>query len=228
MMEELDHAMLETFQPAEKADPGILIEPNVWAALEEMGYTPEEIRAFYAEAAEDSPVEDVDPGHWEPTDLDGADWVLRRIREKDEAIALLSQPFDNEIRRLAERLEELKEDKARAVHQYERDRDFFFCRYNAALEEVTRHFLEDTCSKRKSISLPNGTLAFRRKQASVEVVDNDAAVVWAQDRGLVRTKVEVDKTAVKKYLAEHPDDDAEGMIYSEAYDEFKITSKGAE
>ena len=232
MDDAMNAAMMEEFAPA---DPGALIEPEVWAALEEMGYSPDEIRSFYAYAASDAEPEPAEadvsapaePRRWEPTDLDGADWVLRRIREKEEAAALIAGPYDKEIERLTARIEELKEEKARNVRQFEMDRDFFLARYGDALETVARVFLEDSCSKRKSVSLPNGTLAFRKKQASVDVIDAPAAANWAQNRGLARTKIELDKTAVKKYLAEHPEDGTAAIIYTGPYDEFKITAKSA-
>ena len=229
MMDEMTKIMDEEFAPA---DPGALIEPDVWAALEEMGYSPEEIQDFYAYAQSEelSPEDAAAAGQprerWEPTDLDGADWVLRRIREKEKAAEAIAKPYDSEIRRLEERLEWLKDEKARVARSFEKERDYFLCRFGNSLERVAKEFL--ACGKKKSVSLPNGTLAFRKKQASVEVISNDAAVAWAQDRDLVRVKVELDKTAVKKYLAEHPEDGTTAIIYEGPRDEFKVMAKGAE
>ena len=225
----VNDALMREFAPA---DPGALIEPDVWAALEEMGYSPEEIRDFYAYAQSEelSPEDAADAGRprerWEPTDLDGADWVLRRIREKEEAAEAIAKPYDSEIRRLEERLEWLKDEKARVARSFEKERDYFLCRFGNSLERVAREFL--ACGKKKSVSLPNGTLAFRKRPASMDVLDPEEALSWAQDRGLVRTKVELDKTAVKKYLAEHPEDESNGLLYREPFDEFKVTAKGAE
>ena len=230
MDDTLNAAMMEEFAPA---DPGALIEPEVWSALEEMGYSPEEIRDIYAYAQSEelSPEDAAAAGQsrerWEPTDLDGADWVLRRIREKEEAAEAIAKPYDTEIRRLEERLEWLKDEKARVTRGFEKERDYFLCRFGESLEQVARKFL--ACGKKKSVSLPNGTLAFRKRPASVDVLDQEEALAWAQDRGLVRTKVELDKTAVKKYLAEHPEDESNGLLYREPFDEFKVSAaKGGE
>lgn len=117
-----------------------------------------------------------------------ADWALRKLAVIEKRMTDARALGNEEIRRVAEWLEEERE-------RYERDRAWFV----KQLEDYQRRVLAED-KRRKTIALPAGTLQARKKPDNVEIENDDAFVEWAakERTDLVRTKHEIDKPAVKQ------------------------------
>lgn len=63
---------------------------------------------------------------------------------------------------------------------------------------------EERGTKKKSVSLPNGTIGFRSSRDTVDVVDEEKALRWAEGScpDAIKVKRRVLKTPIKKMLAE--------------------------
>lgn len=129
-----------------------------------------------------------------PANIDEADWQLRRLGRLRRRMAENQALHDA---RVALARKWLLEENGRL----ERHAAFF----EQSLAAFHEHLLEGD-PKRRTVSLPAGTLKARKHPDRVDVVVPDLFVQWAlaEKPGLVRTKVEPDKTAIKKFLAVGP------------------------
>lgn len=125
-----------------------------------------------------------------------ASWAMRKLGKVLKKRA--------EIREVAERRKEMIDAWCGAeIARTERDREFFG---NLLVNWHERQLIEDPGCK--TINLPEGTLKARKSPDKIDVFDADAFIAWAeeQDRNdLLRVNVAPDKTALKGWLAEHPD-----------------------
>jgi phage host-nuclease inhibitor protein Gam len=137
-----------------------------------------------------------------------ATWALRKLGQAEEQRRHVEELARAEI----ERIEEWK---ARELRRPTRDAEFFRSHLSAywrrQMDALMAPMLERGMTpeeawdelKRKSLSLPTGTLTARRTPAGVEVVDEEAFVRWAQENGyteLLRAKPALD--ALKALPAE--------------------------
>jgi phage host-nuclease inhibitor protein Gam len=85
--------------------------------------------------------------------------------------------------------------------------------------------------KKRSRSLPNGTVGFRKRPPSVEIWDAEKAVAFALQRGIkVEQKTWVGKTELRKHIestGELPEGAIDGVEYVEGGDVFYVTPKEA-
>lgn len=129
-----------------------------------------------------------------PDNVEQADWQLRklarlrRLMAENEAIAAA------EIARVRVWLGDVNGKLARQAEFYEN-----------SLAAFHEHLLEDD-PKRKTISLPAGTLKARKHPDTVVVLDAERFTAWALEQRpeLVRTKVEPNKTEIKRLLSVGP------------------------
>jgi len=128
--------------------------------------------------------------------LDQASWAMRKLGKVLQKRA--------EIREVAERRkEQVDEWCAAEIRRTERDREFFG---NLLVDYHERALADDP--RRKTINLPEGALKARKTPDKVDVFDPDTFVTWAEEADhtdLLRVSVSPDKTALKGWLAEHPD-----------------------
>ena len=129
-----------------------------------------------------------------PEDLDQADWQLRKLGRLRRLMAKNDAVAAAEIARVRMWLEEENAKLANQAAFYERN-----------LAAFHEHLLAQD-AKRKSISLPGGTLKARKHPDRVDVVAPDLFLKWAQAEKpeLVRTKVEPDKVRIKQLLGTGP------------------------
>ena len=134
-----------------------------------------------------------------------ADYFIKLSKECEEEIEQIQQYIKEEKNRLIHHLEqfEMKEiEKVRSRQQY----------YTRALEDFTRRELEGT--NKKSIKLPNGTLAIKKQQPHYEYSD-EQFIEWAESYfpDLVKVTVpEPKKTIDKKELKKRSFID-DGMLF---------------
>lgn len=85
---------------------------------------------------------------------------------------------------------------------------------------------------KKSRSLPHGNFGFRKAPDTVEITDQGLAIPWAEENDVtVKVTKEVQKTPVKKYIAEMgvlPDPEKDGIIFHEGRDQFSLSAKTLE
>lgn len=139
---------------------------------------------------------------FEITDEISADWAADKILTAEQ------------------RLQRIKQRSAAAIAQAEREvervRTFFGPQLKTwALANLPR--------QGKTIWLPSATLSFRRVPGGPKVIDEKAALAWARayHPAAVRTREELDKEAIKQYVAtagELPD----GVEVVEAEDRFSL------
>jgi hypothetical protein len=117
-----------------------------------------------------------------------ATWALRKLGYYRSRQSEVDGVFTSELQRLNE-----WHDTERAKH--DRDVEFF----EGLLEAWHREVLEAD-PKRKTISLPGGSLEARQNPDSVVVDDPDKFFSWALEdkRDWVRVKYEPEKAAIKK------------------------------
>ena len=129
---------------------------------------------------------------------------------------------DWQVRRLARIRRRMAENEALAAAEIALARKW--CQEENAKLERTASFFEQSLTafhaqllesdaKRKTVSLPGGTLKARKHPDRVDVVDADLFVRWAQAEKpeLVRTKVEPDKSAIKRLLGAGPSAGERGL-----------------
>lgn len=135
--------------------------------------------------------ESIDIGD-EAAALERADWHLRHVARIDREHGVLATVFQAELRRIKERWDA-------EVERLGRQREWHLApltALHAALLEREPH--------RRSIRLPHGTLKARTEtKPSIEWVDRDAFIEWAEDNAddLLRYKVEPDVNECKRILA---------------------------
>jgi len=122
-----------------------------------------------------------------------ANYILRRIAGERRQLALIAEQAADEIGRIQARANELKQ----AVAARE---EWLVANYGHILEDFARQELEG--QKARSVSLLAGKVGFRKSPASVEIVDADAALVWAKTNCEDAIKESILKTPIKKYIEE--------------------------
>lgn len=140
-------------------------------------------------------VDEVDHELDVPANIEAADWQVRRL------VRLRRRMAENEATAASE-IQVIRTWLAEENARLQRSAAFF----EQSLTAFHQQLLDDD-PKRKTVSLPAGTLKARKHPDRVDVVDVDLFVRWAQAEKpeLVRTKVEPDKTAIKKLLGVGPE-----------------------
>lgn len=138
--------------------------------------------------------EDLDEAPPAPENLEQADWQLRRLGRLRRMMAENEAIASVELARVRQWLAEENAKLARKADFYEDSLGVFHA-----------HLLEAD-AKRKTIALPAGTLKARKHPDRVDVIDADLFLRWAaaEKPELIRTKVEPDKTQIKKLLGAGP------------------------
>jgi phage host-nuclease inhibitor protein Gam len=145
------------------------------------------------------------------------DWLLSRLGRLQAEIKRNSDVADA-------RVEQIRTWQASANESLERQ-----CGYLEHL--ISLIGINYDYGKKRSRSLPSGTVGFRKRPPSVEIWDAEKAVRFAQERGIeVQTKEWVTKTDLRKYIettGELPEGAADGVEYVEGGDVFYVTPKEA-
>lgn len=129
---------------------------------------------------------------WSINDDNAANWALRRIKQIERSIAKRKEFVDREIASLKAWLEEENERDIRDIQ-------FFTSHLEAYFRRLQN---EGTLGKRKSYTLPNGTLQMRAAQPKFER-DDSRLLEWAVATGddtLIKTKVEPAWGEIRKKL----------------------------
>lgn len=124
---------------------------------------------------------------WQPETHDDADWLLEKM-----------SVIDGDILALEARKEALVRHMDAQIAGKRRRRDFLVWRFGPALAEFARRTLESTGNKGRTVHLTHGTVGFRKSRATVQILDMDAAVKWAEANApdaLIVTK-KVNKTDI--------------------------------
>lgn len=129
-----------------------------------------------------------------PDNIEAADWQLRRLARLRRLMA------ENDALAAVE-IERVRAWVAGENARLERQATF----YEQALTAFHAQLL-DGDPKRKTINLPAGSLKARKHPDSVVVLDAEQFVAWALDERpeLVRTKVEPNKSEIKRLLSVGP------------------------
>jgi len=116
--------------------------------------------------------------------------LIRKVRDEvKEKVKILKREIDKRI----------KEAEAKFVEAEEA--------MLGSVETWAKHNRELVADKRgvKSIKLDDCKLGWRKGQGMLNVLDDDRAVKWAEDRGLpIKVKKIVDKKAIKEFFKEEP------------------------
>lgn len=142
----------------------------------------------------DEESEDVRPG-WRIGSIDEADWALKRIADLKAEISENEAVIQAHIARLKVRLENLNSRAANGI-------GFFESRLREYAEANRGELLKG--GKKKSRTLPHGSIGWRKKGGGFEVKDPVALLAWAQtqpvEMGLVRIKEEPAIAQIKAYV----------------------------
>jgi hypothetical protein len=113
-----------------------------------------------------------------------ANWVVRKIVE---------------ARQYIRRVEEWA---ARETRRAQADEKFLLHRFGPQLEDWTRGRLEAESGRRKSISLPSGTLGFRSEPLKLMVSDEDELLRWCRVHlpAAIATVQHVLRNVVKEHI----------------------------
>lgn len=127
-----------------------------------------------------------------------ASWAMRRLAAIEAEKERLSDAAEEETARIMRWL-------ADAHRPLERDYAFFRSSLTNYLLAIRDERGEDRdAPKTKSYKLPTGTITGRAGSESINVLDEEKFIEWAKESGyddLVRTKVEVAKSEIKKHIA---------------------------
>ena len=181
-------------------------------------------------------LERADAGLWSPADevIDGAvedlaeesrdmpavlthreaNYIVKRIGEERRQMLLIDDQEKDEIERIRARAAELRE-----AHQ-KRD-NWLLENYGQTLEQFARD--EVSSGKAKSVALLSGAVGFRKNPASLEIIDADAALLWAKQ--CCSDAVKITETVQKGVLKAHVEETGEvppGIEYKAAYEKFYI------
>lgn len=126
-----------------------------------------------------------------------ADYFINLSKQCDQDIEKIKEYIMEEKLRLMNQLEMFEQKEIESILRKK-------AYYDRALEDFTRRELEN--SNKKSIKLPNGTLAIKKQQPHYDYTD-EALLAWATDFApeLVKTvypepKTSVDKKELKKRI----------------------------
>ena len=129
---------------------------------------------------------------WRIEDDDAAAWASRKLRDAHREMNRIDAWAEKQIDRIREVAAEEK-------RQHERDADWFQTHLQLWLQELIAEG-----RAKKSIALPGGKLAMRKRQPKIEVEDEESFIVWLHTAGrddLVKVKESIDKAALKKSIA---------------------------
>lgn len=120
-------------------------------------------------------------------DEDGAIWAMRNIATAVRRLNDIKRQAADEVDRITRWVELTSKSPQKTVEYFEK-----------ALKEFMVRLREET--GRKSLELPDGTVKSRQSSASVEILDIETFIKWAENNGhagWVRVKKEIDKAAVR-------------------------------
>lgn len=125
--------------------------------------------------------------------LQKANYFLKLVKNIDEDVQMIETLCAEEVKKVTERINNYK---MAQIEPLLRDRDYFV----RLLKNFTENQLAD--GKKKSIKLPNGTLAITKQQPIWEYEDDAIISFLMANNGndFVHTKIEekIDKVALKK------------------------------
>ncbi len=117
-------------------------------------------------------------------DAESANWVVRKIGE--------SRLYAMRVKAWA----------ATELRRAERQEQFYLGRYGKQIEDWARRQIERQHDRRKSVSLPAGTIGFRTERMRLAVVDEKRLLAWAKSHlpAAVQTVDTIQKTTLNEHL----------------------------
>lgn len=117
-------------------------------------------------------------------DAESANWVVRKIGESRIYAARVKAWAAAELRRA------------------ERQEQFYLGRYGKQIEDWARRQIERQHDRRKSVSLPAGTIGFRTERTRLAIVDEKRLLTWAKSHlpAAVQTVETIQKTVLNQHL----------------------------
>jgi hypothetical protein len=133
---------------------------------------------------ESEPVDLEVPSSFSVHDDDSANWVIKKIVESREYAKRCAIWCECE--------------QARA----KREEEFFVFRFGQQLLDYTRLKIASAGGRRKSVSLPAGTIGFRTEPEKLVMDDEQAVIAWAKQHNpaLVTTIEKLSKSALNEHL----------------------------
>jgi hypothetical protein len=131
---------------------------------------------------------DAETSRYQITDMEGVRWYLKKLLEKDSAMAAIKAEAEQVAANYAAMVELIETDK--------RGLEFL---YAAQVREVAKAEAEK--GKRKSVTTPYGVLSFREQPARLELADRGTAADVAVTLGMTTTAA--DLTAYRKHAEAH-------------------------
>lgn len=135
-----------------------------------------------------------------------ANWLVRKIVE---------------ARAYAKRCEDwCAREKART----QRDEEFLFFRFGQQLSDHAQKLIIEQGGRRKSVSLPAGTIGFRHEGPKILVDDESLVITWAKQHKpeLVSTVERLSKSALNQYVEDTGDVPDVGIRIEPAREKFFI------
>lgn len=154
--------------------------------------------------------EQVQPERFQITDMEGVRWYLKKLLEKDAAIAAVRHELETITANCTAMIEQIETDK----HKLE-----FL--YAAQVRDVARAEAERT--HRKSVTTPYGILAFREQPGALQLKDRQTAADIALTLGMTTTSADV--SAYRRHAEEHFTKTGEvlpGMEFKPSEEKFSI------
>ncbi len=133
-------------------------------------YEAVEIAATYVT---DEEAQNAVQGGFVVNDIHSANWVLRQIAGAELAAAQAEEALTVELDRLAARTEAILKPLRRRI-------EFFKAAYASQIEGWAKAEIAVYGGKKKSMDLLYGTVGFRKSSDSVEVSDEERAILWAE------------------------------------------------
>ena len=174
--------------------------------LIKQGYEPSEALELL-QGLDDLPVEEglmANVEAWRPTTLEDVAWVLKKCHYIKRLATKNISIFDAEIEEKQKELDTLKAKRQSISDKSEKGISYLVKRWECFIEDILKKELDG--SKKKSIEVPFGKLAFKKKTISVELEKDADLVTWAKSKKLkdiITIKESVSKTDLKNYMQEN-------------------------
>lgn len=156
-----------------------------------------EIEEIKKDLMDAMPQEEEGPEIFEVHDLETATEAQRRVAYFKRKQAEIDAVADKQIERLKMEIEQLEHWQEEAKKEYVERGNFYKHRLERYMREEVRKMQENGKKPKKTIKLPYGTIKLVKQQPEYQRNENDL-LEYAESKGFVRVKKDVDWAAIKK------------------------------
>ncbi|WP_223837367.1 host-nuclease inhibitor Gam family protein [Bacillus swezeyi] len=156
-----------------------------------------EIEEIKKDLMDAMPQENEGPEIFEVHDLETATEAQRRVAYFKRKQSEIDEVADKQIERLKMEIERLEQWQEEAKKEYVERENFYKHRLERYMRDEVRKMQENGKKPKKTIKLPYGTIKLVKQQPEYQRNENDL-LEYAESKGFVRVKKDVDWSAIKK------------------------------